>query len=76
MADQCASGFCADLVCCDAACTLPDQRCNVPGREGECLSDQAAPAPATSNTGLLIAAGILIAVAYLRIRPFRTMRRR
>jgi hypothetical protein len=48
----------------------------LPGREGECLSDEVAPAPAVSDTGLLIGAASLIALAYLRFKPFRTLRRR
>jgi hypothetical protein len=36
-ASQCASGFCTDRVCCEAAaCSGVCQACNVPGSEGTC----------------------------------------
>ncbi|HXT99792.1 MAG TPA: hypothetical protein VN903_02295, partial [Polyangia bacterium] len=34
--DQCASGFCADGVCCNVACEGPCLSCNLMGREGRC----------------------------------------
>ncbi len=34
--DQCASGFCADGVCCNVACQGPCLSCNLMGREGRC----------------------------------------
>jgi hypothetical protein len=73
-ADQCASGFCADEVCCTSACDLPDQRCDAPGREGQCVSDQPAPAPAASATGLCIAVVTLIAMAGLAFRRLSPIR--
>lgn len=33
---QCESGFCADTVCCDAACTQPCQACDRPDSMGVC----------------------------------------
>jgi hypothetical protein len=54
-------GFCASGVCCDVACTGADQRCNLPGQEGTCVTI-AAPAPVLSGTGLLISALLLAAV--------------
>jgi hypothetical protein len=40
-ADQCQSGFCADGVCCDTACTGSCVSCALPGTPGQC-----APVPA------------------------------
>ncbi|MEO8603973.1 MAG: hypothetical protein ABI629_15465 [bacterium] len=50
---DCVSGNCVDDVCCDTACNLPQQACNLPGREGVCSSVVAA-APAASPTGLVL----------------------
>jgi len=52
-------------VCCDAACTGANQSCDVPGREGECVSVAPAPAPALSSAGLLIGALLLAVVGTL-----------
>lgn len=60
--NDCISGNCVDDVCCDTACDQPAQACNLPGNEGVC-SSLAAPAPAASPTGLLIAGLLLVAVA-------------
>jgi hypothetical protein len=35
-ADDCASNFCADKVCCNVACQGPCLSCNLMGREGRC----------------------------------------
>lgn len=59
---QCTSTFCIDGFCCDTACTATGARCDVPGREGECLVLSPAPAPVLSGTGLLIGALLLAAV--------------
>jgi hypothetical protein len=59
---QCDPMFCVDSVCCDQACTGANQRCDLPGREGECLTISPAPAPVLSSTGLLIGALLLAAV--------------
>jgi MYXO-CTERM domain-containing protein len=36
VADACASGFCADEVCCDAACDGACQDCDLSGAHGQC----------------------------------------
>jgi hypothetical protein len=59
---ECSPAFCVDRVCCAEACTGPNESCDQQGREGECLPIVAAPAPALSGTGLLIAALLLAAV--------------
>jgi hypothetical protein len=59
--NDCATGNCVNDVCCDTACNGPEQQCNLPGSEGICTST-AAPAPAASPTGLLIALALLISV--------------
>jgi hypothetical protein len=58
-------GFCVDEVCCESACTGVNEQCDLPGREGECVAVDPAPAPALSGTGLLIAALLLAAVGTL-----------
>jgi hypothetical protein len=60
-AQECASGFCSDGVCCDESCDPSDpanlcKACNVPGQEGQCVAvadgtdprDQCPTDPATS----------------------------
>jgi hypothetical protein len=68
---QCTTDFCADGVCCDTACTDPDQSCNQLGQVGVCAA-VASPAPAASPTGLLLMIGALalvgLAAMYLRRR--------
>ena len=59
---------CVDQVCCDTACTEPDHVCNLPGREGTCLPNTAAPAPALSWLGVLIALGAITSIAGVAIR--------
>lgn len=66
---QCLSGFCADDVCCNAACDDPTERCDLPGREGQCLAS--APAPLASGWALSTMATVLIAVAGLALRQIR-----
>ncbi|MDX2165870.1 MAG: hypothetical protein SF182_02360 [Deltaproteobacteria bacterium] len=58
---DCVSGNCVNDVCCDTACNGPEQQCNLPGSEGICTST-AAPAPAASPAGLVIALALLISV--------------
>ena len=58
---HCVSGFCVDQVCCDTACDLPSQQCNAPQNPGACTTI-AAPAPALSGTGLLLAVLAVLAV--------------
>jgi hypothetical protein len=64
---QCASTFCVDGVCCDTACTAPGEQCNLAGQIGTCAST-AAPAPALTPWGLLVAAVLLISVAGFALR--------
>lgn len=59
---DCVSGNCVMDVCCDTPCTGPNQRCDIPDREGTCLTINPAPAPVLSGTGLLIGALLLAAV--------------
>lgn len=68
-ASQCISGFCADGVCCNGACDDPTERCDVSGREGQCVSS--APAPAASGWALATMGAALIAVAGLGLRQLR-----
>jgi hypothetical protein len=56
---QCATpGFCVDNVCCNAPCSGPLQRCNLPDELGSCVS-AAAPAPTLTPWGLLTLALLL-----------------
>src|SRR5262249_10916193 len=52
---QCASGFCADGVCCNSACTGKCQACNLGGSVGTCSSvlnaDDTSTVTANSCTG-------------------------
>jgi len=71
MPEQCApvppnpDGFCVMGVCCNDPCTGANQRCDLPGREGTCVTLQPAPAPVLSGTGLLIGAVMLAAIGVL-----------
>lgn len=71
---QCQSMFCVDGVCCDEPCTGPNETCDLPGREGECLPITTAPAPALSDTGKLVGLGVLLLIAALQLRRWRTSR--
>jgi hypothetical protein len=64
---ECASTFCVDGVCCDSAGAGPLQKCNLPGQAGTCAST-AAPAPALTVWGLLVAAFLLASVAAFALR--------
>jgi hypothetical protein len=64
---QCASTFCVDGVCCDAACNQPLQQCNLPGHVGTC-SSAAAPAPALTAWGLMVAAILLVSFGAFALR--------
>ncbi|MCG5053594.1 MAG: hypothetical protein KA712_11590 [Myxococcales bacterium] len=44
-ASECQSGFCADGVCCESACTGACQACNLQGSMGSCLPTPAGQAP-------------------------------
>jgi hypothetical protein len=51
---DCTSGFCADKICCNVACTGPCVSCNLMGREGTCWPvdvDQADPRGKCRDTG-------------------------
>ena len=63
---DCQSGHCVDGVCCNDPCTGLNEICNLLGSVGTC-TEIAAPAPTTSRTGLLIALGILAAIAALAL---------
>jgi hypothetical protein len=64
---QCATGFCANGVCCDTACSGPLEQCNLPGRGGTCAST-AAPSPALTPWGLMAASLVLAGVAAVALR--------
>jgi len=63
----CASGNCVDDVCCDTPCTAPLMQCNLEGQVGTCAST-AAPAPALSSRGLLLALAVLGALGGFALR--------
>ena len=44
-ADECASLFCTDGVCCDGPCSGQCEACNVTGTEGACVPVSGAPVP-------------------------------
>jgi len=73
--DRCQSGFCANGVCCDAACDRPSQDCNLPERAGHC--DPILPSPPMSKTGLIVAVLLLavIGVSSLWLRRDRSSSR-
>jgi len=58
---------CVDGVCCDTPCTGPNQICNLPGREGECLTEAPAPAPTVSHSGLLFGVVLLSAIGLIAL---------
>ncbi|MEO8603025.1 MAG: hypothetical protein ABI629_10665 [bacterium] len=66
---ECLSGFCADGVCCNQACTQPGAVCDAAGAPGICRSP--APVPALSGPGQALAVLVLIGGAFLgwRLRP-------
>jgi len=60
-------------VCCDTPCDAPNEACDLPNARGTCTKIPA-PAPALSNTGLVLAGMILAAIgawALLRLRATR-----
>ncbi len=67
---ECLSGFCADGVCCNSACTEAGAVCDSAGAPGICRS--AAPAPALSGPGQVLAVLVLIGGAALGWRLRRT----
>ena len=65
---QCAPpGFCVDNVCCNAPCTGPLQRCDLPDELGSCVS-AAAPAPTLTPSGLLATALLLVSAGVFTLR--------
>ena len=68
---QCATGFCVTGVCCNSACTAPEDSCAVPGRQGECVPNVPAPVPALSERGLLLALASFVGVAALALARAR-----
>ncbi|MGH7785532.1 MAG: hypothetical protein ACRERC_01625 [Candidatus Binatia bacterium] len=63
---DCASGNCVQDVCCNTACNLPGQFCNLSGSVGTC-SEPAAPVPAASNGGLAAILAALVAIGGLAV---------
>ena len=68
---QCATDFCVDDVCCVTASCPQAQSCNNPRNAGICSPDPIAPAPAASNTGLLVMLGVLVGAAFVAMRMRR-----
>jgi hypothetical protein len=64
---ECLSGFCVDGFCCNEACSAPGEVCNVTG-----ICRGAAPAPALSGPGQVLAVLVLIGGAFLGWRLRRT----
>jgi hypothetical protein len=63
---QCATGFCVDGVCCNAACNPSFGRCDLPGQRGTCAG--ISPAPTLEPRALAAAAALLIGVAAFALR--------
>jgi hypothetical protein len=74
-AGQCQSTHCVDAVCCETACTEADHICNLPGRAGTCLPITAAPTPALSGIGTVLAIAVLLLIAGARMALRRGSRR-
>jgi len=55
---QCNPQFCEGGVCCNRACTLPNESCTAPGRPGLCIVTGAS-VPAVSSRGL-VALGVAL----------------
>ena len=60
---DCMSDNCVEGVCCDTACDGPAESCNAPGRQGTCIAEIPAAAPAASQGGLLLITLVLAATA-------------
>jgi len=69
---ECATGFCVDGVCCNAACNDAFGRCDLPGQRGTCAG--IAPAPMLAPRAIAVAAALLIGVAGFALRR-RTVKR-
>lgn len=71
---NCAAALmCVDEVCCDTACDGPLEQCNLSGRQGTCTSI-AAPAPAASRSGLVVATVLLAAIGVLAMARRRDLK--
>ncbi len=75
---QCESGFCGDGVCCDSACDVQGEVCDLPDHVGTCtiaiaMSDCRHPAPSASHTALLIGVGVLAVIGFLALYRRRTV---
>lgn len=66
--DECQSMNCVDGVCCNTPCDGPNEICNLPGREGECLPNTASPAPALSASAEILVLAVLLLIAGVRLR--------
>jgi len=69
---ECATGFCADGVCCNTACNPDFGRCDLPGQRGTCAG--ISPAPALTPRAIAVAAALLLGVAAFALRR-RSVRR-
>jgi hypothetical protein len=56
-----------DSVCCESACTGPNDACNLPDTRGTCTTKPAV-APALTPWGLLIAGILLTGVGAVTLR--------
>jgi len=68
---ECASGFCAQGVCCNEECDGPLEACDRTDRVGTC--SKAAPAPAVSTHGLVIVAVLLAGVGIFQLAQRRRL---
>jgi len=67
LTSDCQGGLtCVDGVCCNSPCDGPGESCDLPNRVGFCSRPQIA--PATSQTGQAVAAGVLIVLAWFGLR--------
>jgi len=62
---ECASGFCAQGVCCNQQCTGALEACDRTGSKGTCT--KTTPAPAVSRNGLVMVALLLGAVGIVQL---------
>lgn len=68
---QCQSGFCVTGVCCESVCSGLNQRCDVRGRDGACVSIDPAPAPTVSTRALITGIIVLVGIGAIRFRRGR-----
>ncbi len=67
---QCTSSFCRDGVCCATACDGVTEVCNLSDQLGICV-EVAAPAPAVSPRGMLVAVALLAMIAFVGLLRLR-----